>query len=44
MLVNAPYPTANYIWYAPKDCLDPEGHKFEKNLVDSIKAIIDRKW
>jgi len=41
-IVDAPYPMANYVWYAPMQCLSPEGIEFERNLVAELRGLIDR--
>ena len=40
-IIHAPYPYQGYVWYLSRHCFSPEGHRFEKQLVDRIKAEVD---
>jgi hypothetical protein len=40
-IIHAAYPYQGYVWYVSRHCFSPEGHRFEKQLVDRIKAEVD---
>lgn len=40
-IVDVPYPAEGYVWYDITKCLSPEGHEFEKKVVEKIRMHLD---